>query len=120
MLAYPSQSASDASALDLGHNVHDPQVQILRNLEVLAVFGNLDIGKDIKVERVRSVPDEPKKEKVEEEPAEVTEIPPPLVSMELKKRWSYFIRKVYETDPIVCPKGSAEMPIISSIDQPES
>ncbi len=37
--------------------------------------------------------------------------------MELKKRWSYFIRKVYETVPIVCPKGSAEMPIISSIDQ---
>ncbi len=65
--------------LDLGHNVHDPQVQILRNLdEVLAIIGNLDIGKDIKVERVRSVPDEPKKEKVEEEPAEVTEVPNPL------------------------------------------
>ncbi len=71
-------------ALDLGHNVHDPQVQILRKLdEVLAIIGNLDIGKDIKVERVRPVPNEPKKEKVEEEPAEATEVPPPPVSEEL-------------------------------------
>jgi len=38
-----------------------------------------------------------KKEKVEEEPAEVTEVPPPPVSKELKRRWAYFIRKVYET-----------------------
>ncbi len=58
-----------------------------------------------------------KKEKVEEEPAEVTEVPPPLVSKELKKRWSYFIKKVYETDPLVCPKCSGEMKIISFIDQ---
>ena len=107
-------------ALDLGHNVHDPQVQILRNLEALAIIGNLDIGKDIKVERVRSVPDAPKKEKVEEEPAEVTEVPPPPVSKELTRRWSYFIRKVYETDPLVCHKGSGEMHIISSTDHPES
>jgi hypothetical protein len=35
-----------------------------------------------------------KKEKVKEDPAEVTEVPPPLVSKELKKRWSYFIQKV--------------------------
>ncbi len=57
-----------------------------------------------------------KKEKVEEEPAEVTEVPPPLVSKELKKHWSYFIKKVYETDPLVCPKCSGEMRI-SFIDQ---
>ncbi len=107
-------------ALDLGHNVHDPQVQILRNLEVLAIIGNLVIGKDIKVERVRSVPDEPKTEKVEEEPAEVTEVPPQPVSKELKRRWSYVIQKVYETDRLVCSKCSGEMHIISSIDQPES
>jgi len=30
----------------------------------------------------------------------VIEIDPPLVSKELKKRCSYFIRKVYETDPL--------------------
>ena len=58
-----------------------------------------------------------KKEKVEEEPAEVTEVPPPLISKELKKRWSYFIRKVYETDPLVCPKCAGEIGIISFIDQ---
>ncbi len=60
-----------------------------------------------------------KKEKVEEEPAEVTEIPSPPISKELKRRWSYFIRKVYETDPLVCPKCSGEIRIISFIDQAE-
>jgi len=35
---------------------------------------------------------------------EIIEVAPPPVSKELKKRWSYFIRKVYETDPLVCPK----------------
>ena len=35
----------------------------------------------------------------------------------LKRRWSYFIRKVYETDPLVCPKCLGEMHIISFIDQ---
>jgi hypothetical protein len=33
---------------------------------------------------------------------EIIEIDPPPVSKELKKRWSYFIRKVYETDPLTC------------------
>ena len=33
-------------------------------------------------------------------------------------RWSYFIRKVYETDPLICPKCQGEMRIISFIDQP--
>ncbi len=56
-------------------------------------------------------------EKVEEEPTQVMEVPPPAVSRELKRRWSYFIRKVYETDPLVCPKCSGEMRIISFIDQ---
>jgi hypothetical protein len=36
----------------------------------------------------------------------------------LKKRWSYFIRKVYETDPLICPKCQDEIRIISFIDQP--
>ena len=31
--------------------------------------------------------------------------------------WSYFIRKVYETDPLTCPKYQGEMRIISFIDQ---
>jgi CHASE2 domain-containing sensor protein len=35
------------------------------------------------------------------------------LSKELKKRWSYFIRKVYETDPLACPKCQGEMRIIS-------
>jgi len=33
---------------------------------------------------------------------EYFEVVPPHISQELKKRWSYSIRKVYETDPLVC------------------
>ncbi len=29
------------------------------------------------------------------------EVPPPLVSKELKRRWSHFIQKVYETDLLI-------------------
>jgi hypothetical protein len=43
------------------------------------------------------------KKKVEEESTEVTEVPPPPISRELKRRWSHFIRKVYGTDPLVIP-----------------
>jgi len=50
---------------------------------------------------------------------EVIEIDAPPPSKELKKRWSHFIRKVYETDPLTCPKCQGEMRIISFIDQPE-
>ncbi len=59
-----------------------------------------------------------KKEEVEEEPTEVTEVPPPPISRELKRRWSHFIQKVYETDPLVCPKCAGEMGI-NFIDQAE-
>ena len=48
---------------------------------------------------------------------EVIEVAPPPISKELKKRWSHFIRKVYETDPLTCPKCQGEMRIISFIDQ---
>ncbi|OGQ72524.1 MAG: hypothetical protein A3G94_02890 [Deltaproteobacteria bacterium RIFCSPLOWO2_12_FULL_60_16] len=55
------------------------------------------------------------------------------VEFMLKRRWFHFIRKVYETDPLTCPKCHGEMwfdkllttlrgpegRIISFIDQPE-
>ena len=50
---------------------------------------------------------------------EVVEVAPQPISKELKKRWSHFIRKVYETDPLICPRCQGEMRIISFIDQPE-
>ncbi len=63
-----------------------------------------------------------KKHKPEEETEinwkpEIIEIDPAPVSKELKKRWSYFIRKVYESDPLTCPKCQGEMRIIAFIDQ---
>jgi hypothetical protein len=50
---------------------------------------------------------------------EVFDVAAPPVSKELKKRWSYFIRKVYATDHLTCPKWQGEMRIISFVDQPE-
>jgi len=51
-----------------------------------------------------------KQEKIEKEPAEVTQPPPPLVSKEIKRRWFYFICKVYEIDPLVCHKWVQALP----------
>jgi hypothetical protein len=53
------------------------------------------------------------------EKTEISEIDASPLSKELKKRWSYFIRKVYETDPLICPKCQGVMRIISFIDQPD-
>ena len=55
----------------------------------------------------------------EEKSREIVEVAVPPGSKELKKRWSYLIRKVYETDPLTCPKCQGEMRIISFIDQPD-
>ena len=59
-----------------------------------------------------------KKEKPEEK-TEISKIDAPPLSKEFKKRCSYFIRKVYEANPLICPKCKGEMRIISFIDQPE-
>ncbi len=72
-------------------------------------YSNVSRGKRKKEEHKKDVIGKP----------EFVEVPPPLVPKELKKRWSYFIQKVYETDPLVCPKCQGEMRTISFIDQPE-
>jgi len=51
---------------------------------------------------------------------EIIEVAPPPVSKELKKRWSFFIRKVYETDPLVCPKFRWEMWLSALLASPKS
>ena len=43
-----------------------------------------------------------KKKREAEDKTEISEIDATPVSKKLKKRWSYFIRKVYETDPLIC------------------
>lgn len=48
-----------------------------------------------------------KKEKPKKQ--EIIALDPQPLSKELKKRWSYFIRKVYETDPLICPKCQGSM-----------
>jgi len=66
---------------------------------------------------VRAIPHDPGMDRIHAQRS-ISEIDAPPVSKELKKRWSYFIRKVYETDPLICPKCQGEMRIISFIDQP--
>jgi hypothetical protein len=44
-----------------------------------------------------------------EDKTEISGIDAPPVSKELKKRWSYFIRKVIETDQLICPKCQGEI-----------
>jgi hypothetical protein len=55
----------------------------------------------------------------EEKNQKVIEIAPPPISKELKKRWSYFIEKVYQADPLISSKCKGETRIISCFDQPE-
>jgi len=71
------------------------------------VYSNVSRGKRKKEEHKKDVVGKP----------EFVEVPPLPVSRELKRRWSHFICKVHETDPLVCPKCSGEFRIISFIDQ---
>ncbi len=52
-----------------------------------------------------------KKEKVEEEPTQVTDVAPPPISRELSRRWSHFIQKVYRTYPLFIPSEHGLCPI---------
>jgi hypothetical protein len=45
---------------------------------------------------------------------------PPFVSnSNLRRRWANLIRRVYQTDPLICPKCGSDMRIISFITQPK-
>ena len=50
---------------------------------------------------------------------EITEVSSLPISEELKKRCSHHIRKVYKIVPLVSPKCSREIHIVSFIDQVE-
>ena len=45
-------------------------------------------------------------------------IPPPPERAALRRRWANLIRRVYETDPLVCPRCGAEMRVIGFITEP--
>ena len=46
------------------------------------------------------------------------EVPPPPGSSIFKQRWAELIKKVYEADPLVCPRCEGAMRIIAFIDPP--
>ena len=41
------------------------------------------------------------------------------ISPAQRKSWARLIQKVYETDPLICPKCAGSMKIIEFIEQPE-
>jgi hypothetical protein len=41
-------------------------------------------------------------------------VPPPPERAALRRRWANLIRRVYEVDPLVCPRCGAEMRVIGS------
>jgi hypothetical protein len=45
-------------------------------------------------------------------------IPPPPERAALRRRWANLIRRVYEVDPLVCPRCGAEMGVIGFITEP--
>jgi hypothetical protein len=45
-------------------------------------------------------------------------VPPPPERAALRRRWADLIRRVYEVDPLVCPRCGAEMRIIGFITEP--
>ena len=42
-------------------------------------------------------------------------LPPPPERAALRRRWASLIRRVYEVDPLVCPRCGAEMRVVSFI-----
>jgi hypothetical protein len=45
-------------------------------------------------------------------------LPPPPERAALRRRWANLIRRVYEVDPLVCPRCGAEMRVIAFITEP--
>ena len=43
---------------------------------------------------------------------------PPPQTAALRKRWADLLRRIYEVDPLVCPRCSAQMRVVSFITQP--
>jgi hypothetical protein len=48
----------------------------------------------------------------------MVEVPQPAVSQALKHRRAHFIKRVYETDPLLCPRCDRIMKIIGVIGRP--
>ena len=45
-------------------------------------------------------------------------VPPPPERAALRRRWANLIRRVYEVDPLVCPRCGAEMRVVAFITEP--
>ena len=45
-------------------------------------------------------------------------MPPPRERAALRRRWANLIRRVYEVDPLVCPRCGSEMRVIAFITEP--
>jgi len=44
---------------------------------------------------------------------------PELTDVQFRKSWSRLIQKIYEVDPLVCPKCRGEMRVVAFIEDPD-
>lgn len=72
-------------------------------------YSNRSRGKRMAAEKARSVPEAPHPEKTVDESREEE------YRKAARRRWAALIKKVYEVDPLVCPKCGGKMEIIAFI-----
>ncbi len=88
-----------------------PDIVIFYNVDVQLLESTAYYGTYSNVSRGKRKNEKPKREEAVSWKPEVIEDPPPTISKELKKRWSHFIQKVYETDPLICLKWALALPL---------
>jgi hypothetical protein len=51
--------------------------------------------------------------------AKVWGLPPPIVVTHCSQTWAMLIKRVYEVDPLACPKCGGQMKVIAFIEPPQ-
>jgi len=60
-----------------------------------------------------------KRKKIDQDGLTPSIMEPDGSSREHKRNWARLIQKIYEVDPLTCPKCASRMRVISVIEQPE-
>ena len=57
---------------------------------------------------------------VHHDTAEDTQTAPPAATAAVRKRWADLLRRVYEVDPLVCPRCAGNMHVVGFVTHPEA
>ncbi len=57
---------------------------------------------------------------VQHDTAEDTQTAPPAATAAVRKRWADLLRRVYEVDPLVCPRCAGNMRVVGFVTHPEA